>query len=77
MLHNQHPDFTRRELQILELLAQGYRNKEIAIQLNLGVRTVESHLEDIYKCLKVSSRSGAVAKALTLGLIKLEEEEIA
>jgi DNA-binding CsgD family transcriptional regulator len=55
---------TRRELQVLGLLAIGLRDKEIAGELGLSYRTVSKHLEAVYRKLGVSSRSAAVARAL-------------
>jgi len=55
---------TARELEVLDLLAQGYLYKEIGEKLNIGYRTVSTHLEHIYEKLHVHSRSQAVAKHL-------------
>lgn len=55
---------TEREAQILELLAQGHRYKEIAGQLNISFDTVRSHLRNIYDKLHVHSRTEAVVKYL-------------
>jgi two-component system, NarL family, response regulator LiaR len=60
---------TCRELQILKLVATGSKNKEIARQLNLSERTVEAHLKTAYRKLEVTSRAGAVSKALKIGWI--------
>ena len=62
---------TRRELDVLRLLAQGRSNKEIATELVLSVRTVESHVASIYAKIGVSgrtARAGATAHALANGL---------
>jgi DNA-binding NarL/FixJ family response regulator len=53
-----------REKEILDLLAQGYLYKEIADQLQVGYRTVHTHIEHIYSKLHVRSRSQAVAKRM-------------
>jgi DNA-binding NarL/FixJ family response regulator len=53
---------TAREQEVLELLAQGCLYKEIAEQLQIGYRTVSTHIEHIYEKLHVHSRSQAVAK---------------
>lgn len=55
---------TSREREILELLAQGYTNKEIATSLNCGAGTIKVHLEHIYSKLHVHCRAGATAKFL-------------
>ena len=61
-----HPNgLTTREVEILRLLAQGARNKEIAAELVLSVHTVERHLANIY--VKISARNRAEATAYALG----------
>ena len=55
---------SKREQEVLELLAKGYRYKEIADALSLGFDTVRSHLRSIYDKLHVHSRTEAVAKYL-------------
>ena len=60
---------TRRELQVLQLLARNLRNQQIAAQLSRSVRTVDHHLEALYAKLEVSSRGDAVARGRALGLI--------
>lgn len=58
-----------REREILELLAQGARNKEIAAQLFITAKTVEYHLSNLFGKLSVSNRTEAVRAALDRGLI--------
>jgi DNA-binding NarL/FixJ family response regulator len=57
-------NLSKREQEVLELLAKGYRYKEIADALGLGFDTVRSHLRSIYDKLHVHSRTEAVAKYL-------------
>lgn len=65
-----HPDpLTRREAEILELLAQRLSNREIAEQLVLSPGTVKQHLYNIYKKLHVNSRRQAVTEAENLGIL--------
>lgn len=52
-----------RELEILQLVAEGYSNQEIADQLYVGVSTVKKHINHIYNKLDVRSRTQAVARA--------------
>jgi DNA-binding NarL/FixJ family response regulator len=54
-------DLTRREHEVLRLLATGMSNEEIAAQLVLSVRTVEHHVASIYSKIGVSGRSARVA----------------
>jgi len=57
-------NLSKRELEILELLAKGHRYKEIANDLGISFDTVRSHLRNIYEKLQVSSRTEAVVKFL-------------
>jgi DNA-binding NarL/FixJ family response regulator len=54
---------TERELEILQLLAEGRSNKHIANQLCITVRTVKFHTKNMYVKLAVCSRSEAIAWA--------------
>lgn len=60
---------TAREAEILELLAGGLTNREIAQRLILSARTVETHVARITGKLGVNSRARAVARAVALGLV--------
>lgn len=64
---------TSRELEILKLIAKGQSNKQIAQELNIGIRTVKSHLVDLFYKLKISSRTEAVIIGLRAGFIKPED----
>ncbi len=61
-------DLTERERETLALLAKGLIKKEIADQLGVSYHTVDTHVRNIYTKLKVHNLSGAVAKAIQLGL---------
>jgi ATP/maltotriose-dependent transcriptional regulator MalT len=54
---------TRREVQVLSLVADGLSNRQIAEQLVVSEHTVHRHLANIYARLGVSSRAAAVAVA--------------
>jgi len=56
-----------REREVLSLLAQGNRNKEIAAQLGVSVGTVKTHLRHIFRKLTVADRTAAVLSALRGG----------
>ena len=60
---------TERELQVLQLLAEGLSNQAIAGQLIVALGTVKTHTASVYRKLDVISRSQAVARARDLGLI--------
>lgn len=55
---------TRRQLEVLRLVAQGLSNRDIAARLFLSEFTIRRHLANIYMKLHVSARAGAVARAL-------------
>ena len=60
---------TEREREVLELLAHGHSNKEIADALFVSTNTVKTHLANLYGKLEVSRRTQAVHKAKGLELI--------
>ena len=60
---------TRREREVLALLAQGLSGPEIAQQLTLGLSSVKSHIQHLYGKLGVNSKRQALARASELGLI--------
>ncbi len=65
-----------RESEILNLLAMGLTNKDIAQQLFLSVRTVEAHLRNIYSKLNVGSRTEAVLWAFAHGQELTDNQEL-
>ena len=64
-------DLSEREVEVLRLIALGHTNSEIAEQLYLSIRTVESHRAHIQQKLGRSSRSDLVRYALDHGLVEL------
>ena len=60
-----------REIEVLEHVAAGLRNKEIAYRLEVSETTVTSHLKSIFAKLEVSDRTQAVTTALRRGIIRL------
>lgn len=66
-------DLHDREIEVLELAAKGMTNKDIAEQLFISERTVHNHLTNIFRKLKVSSRTEAVLYALKKGWLTLED----
>lgn len=60
---------TRREEEVLQLLAEGLTNRQIAERIYLSPKTVSSHLVSLYAKLGVSTRSSAIRVALELGLL--------
>jgi len=60
---------TSREMEVLELVARGFTNKAIGVQLGISDRTVQGHLAHIFDKLQASSRTEAVMRAVSLGWI--------
>ncbi|MBI1334074.1 MAG: response regulator transcription factor [Armatimonadetes bacterium] len=63
---------TKREIEVLSLIAQGHSSKEAADVLYVSKRTVDFHLANIYDKLQVSNRVQAFRAATRLGLIPFE-----
>jgi DNA-binding NarL/FixJ family response regulator len=61
---------TGREIEIIALAARGLTNKAIGSQLSISDRTVQNHLAHIFGKLNATSRTEAVMRAVSLGLIK-------
>jgi DNA-binding CsgD family transcriptional regulator len=61
---------SERELEVLELLAAGRSNKEIAGQLNVSPNTVKTHIARLYEKLDVGRRTEAILRARELGMIR-------
>ena len=62
-------ELTVRELEVLSLVAKGYTNKAIGVQLGISDRTVQGHLAHIFGKLQASSRTEAVMRAVSMGWI--------
>ena len=60
---------TDRELEILTLTGKGFTNKAIGAQLGISDRTVQNHLANIFQKLNAESRTEAVMRAVSMGLI--------
>jgi LuxR family maltose regulon positive regulatory protein len=60
---------SKREREVLGLIAAGLTNREIAAELYIAAGTVKRHLNNIYGKLQVHSRTQAVARARELGLL--------
>lgn len=65
------PTLTLREFQVLELLATGKRNKEIAASLGISADTASAHVKSIFQKFNVHDRTAALAEALRRGIIHL------
>jgi len=67
-------NITNREREVLICIAEGLSNKEIAMRLGVGVRTVETHRERIMRKLNIHSVAGLTRFAIANGLISLRED---
>jgi DNA-binding NarL/FixJ family response regulator len=67
---------TDRELEVLGLVAKGYTNKAIGVQLGISDRTVQGHLAHIFSKLQSSSRTEAVMRAVSLNWLPSDLGEI-
>ena len=72
--HSAVDSLTEREMDVLKLAAKGLSNREIADELIVSPRTVQSHMANIFGKLQVGSRTEAVMVGLRQGWIKLEGE---
>ncbi|MEQ8811293.1 MAG: response regulator transcription factor [Imperialibacter sp.] len=60
---------SQRELEVLQLMAAGKSNQEIADQLFVSLNTVKTHLKNLFEKLEVGRRTQAVDKARKLGIV--------
>ena len=75
--HIDQEDLTTRELEVLQLIRDGCRNKQIAHQLRIAETTVNFHIKNIVSKLGANDRTHAVTIALRRGLLQVEEVEYA
>jgi len=68
------PQLTLREREVLTHIAEGLSNKEIAVRLGVGVRTVETHRERIMRKLDIHHVAGLTKFALAKGWVSLSQE---
>jgi DNA-binding NarL/FixJ family response regulator len=62
------PELTRRESEVLALMAQQHSNQEIAELLSLSAKTVRNYTSNIFAKLQVADRTGAILRARDAGL---------
>ncbi|MEQ1728548.1 MAG: response regulator transcription factor [Vicinamibacterales bacterium] len=65
------PHLTPREVQVVQLISEGMRNKEIAAALGISFETAQVHVKNILAKLKVQDRTAAVSIAVRRGIIQL------
>ena len=66
------PTLTSREVQVLQLISEGLRNKEVGATLGITEGTVQIHVKNIFGKLTVNDRTAAVQKAVRRGLIQMK-----
>jgi two-component system NarL family response regulator len=65
------PGLTQREVQVLQLVARGMRNKEVAAELHISEETAQGHVKNILAKLGVHDRTEAVTVAIRRGIVHL------
>lgn len=66
-------DLSDREQEVLELAAKGFRNKDIADNLSISIRTVQGHINNIFHKLNVGSRTEAIFQGIKRGLLSFDD----
>jgi len=69
------PKLTDRELEVMNALARGKANKQIARDLSISEKTVRNHISNIYNKLHIYDRTQAVLYAIREGLVEVEDPE--
>ncbi|HHT05421.1 MAG TPA: response regulator transcription factor [Hydrogenispora sp.] len=67
-------NLTPREVELLQLIAKGYKNREIAKQMMIALKTVENHRANIMKKLNVTNAAELIVTAVKEGIVKLDEQ---
>jgi DNA-binding NarL/FixJ family response regulator len=70
MSHPKAADLTSREMEVLQLVAEGKANKETAAELGICMKTVEKHREHLMKKLNIHDTAGLTRYAITVGIIE-------
>ena len=65
---------TKREEEVLQLIAEGLSTTEVASRLFISVKTVKNHLASVYQKLDSRDRTQAVVRAVKMGIIRLEAD---
>jgi DNA-binding NarL/FixJ family response regulator len=66
------PTLTSREIEVLQLISEGLRNKEVGTMLGITEGTVQIHVKNIFGKLRVNDRTGAVQVAVRRGLVQMK-----
>ena len=63
---------SKREEEVLQLVADGFSTVEVAQKLYISIKTVKNHLASIYQKLDTADRTQAVVRAVRMGIIRLD-----
>jgi DNA-binding NarL/FixJ family response regulator len=63
---------TQRELEVIQLLAEGTTNSEISTRLFISPKTTKNHLAAIFQKLDVTNRTQALVRAVSMGLVSID-----
>jgi DNA-binding NarL/FixJ family response regulator len=69
-IHKNDPELTSREMEVLQLIAEGKTNKETASALGIGIKTVEKHREHLMDKLDIHDTAGLTRHAIAAGIIE-------
>jgi DNA-binding NarL/FixJ family response regulator len=67
---SRHSTLTSRELEVLQLIAEGKANKQTAAELGIGIKTVEKHREHLMQKLDIHDTAGLTRYAISAGIIE-------
>jgi DNA-binding NarL/FixJ family response regulator len=65
---------TKREIEIVRLVAEGFKNREVAEKLGISVKTVETHRANIMNKLALRNLAELIRYAIQKGLVKVDQE---
>lgn len=69
-------DLTQREIEVLQMIAEGKTNKEVANFFNLSEKTVKNHVRKIFQKLQVKDRTQAAIHGIRTGLIEIDTKKV-
>jgi DNA-binding NarL/FixJ family response regulator len=64
---------TGRQAQVLQLIVEGKNTKQVALELNISVKTVETHRSQLMERLEIHHIAGLVRFAIRVGIVRLED----
>lgn len=71
-----HPKLTAHEFRLLQLIADGKTDRQIAAELHFHPRTVKGHINKLAQALQARGRTNLIARAFRLGLMPAEAEPV-